>query len=1053
MRILHLSDFHFGHDTFFKTQKILDSIIKALIPFNDNVPIDFVVCTGDLINQGAKDYEAGIDKLFAVFQHNIIQPLLEKLNLPPERFVFCPGNHDVNRLEDSKYEENGLFSLLDSEVAISSLMQDKRCSNSVKRMVAFKKFEKNYYSNIEGIQYQYGFFESNLILNVNGVSVGISLLNSSWRSYDSKTDKGRLLIGKEQIINSLSYIDKCQVKLALSHHDIVWLADFDATEIQKQICKNYDMFFTGHTHSSHECYQIKPEGSTFNVVAPGVLSANIGVSDSIYRNGFSLIDYDLVNAQFNSRLFFQDGVSSFKLDQNHGKDGVWTIDVPIGDDARSKREVMSLVMDIRDNADKSNEHLLSYKTKSYAPKSVSQIFVEPVLSVRNMLDTINDKDTKIESITLKEVLDSDKNYIFFGIKESGKTVLLDKLMIDAASRISGCDYIPAIINFKDIHRNTVEVCINNYWQHNYKDVRRILTAEKILLLIDNIDFSDTIRMNVLSEFLSTHRNVRYIGTSLTNRLQDDNLDIYNQPLQNFIRIEIEQFKSKQIRELVAKWINSSSTKSDVQKRVDTIVDAFVHLNLPCTPFAISMFLWILERQESYRPQNNAILIKSYVENVLKDGDVSASREEFDFMNQSTVLSEIAYVMLKEDNVNYAIKSSRLQQTIEDQLHEFRFQKVYDANKIYNDFLRKGIFVVEQDNMIRFRFLCFFEYFLYLRMEKYPEFLKEILQEKKYLKFYNEILFYTGINRGDTQILQQVMEDLEYDYIEINDIVFKKVSNVDDFFNVGSSLLENITPADLMCVLPDKETENANDKQNDHVLQLSQENEEYVIRKKNSNKFNNFARLLLLAMDVLKNCEEYKPDQNHPNATKAYFYQLVLRNSISYVVLFRLIAIEMIKHQDKFSEERIQDLKFIVRMLPALHEELLREHLGTYKLTEIIKEKIDEDARVASSMSEFERFLSVFLYADMRGENYFKTLSEFLKTFKRAYIADASYFKLLSYYYSSKNINDDNKLINLLGDLYIKLNTTESRHINKSAVITSLKNRKRQKDIEDIKSSK
>lgn len=162
---------------------------------------------------------------------------------------------------------------------------------------------------------------------------------------------------------------------------------------------------------------------------------------------------------------------------------------------------------------------------------------------------------------------------------------------------------------------------------------------------------------------------------------------------------------------------------------------------------------------------------------------------------------------------------------------------------------------------------------------------------------------------------------------------------------------------------------------------------------------------------------------------------------------------MIKHQDKFSEERIQDLKFIVRMLPALHEELLREHLGTYKLTEIIKEKIDEDARVASSMSEFERFLSVFLYADMRGENYFKTLSEFLKTFKRAYIADASYFKLLSYYYSSKNINDDNKLINLLGDLYIKLNTTESRHINKSAVITSLKSRKRQKDIEDIKSSK
>ena len=1053
MRILHLSDIHFEQKSFLQTQRMLDHIINVLAPFHENCPIDLVVCTGDLINKGAVDYKDGIDALFDVFRYNFIEPLMTKLNLTLERFVFCPGNHDVNRSVDSKYQETGLFSLLKSENDISELMNDETCINSVRRMIAFKNFEKRYYSSIEGVMYKYGFFESSLMVNINGVLVGISLLNSAWRSWNSDADKGRLLIGREQVINSLSFINKSQVKLALSHHDIVWLADFDSTEIQKYICKNYDMFFTGHTHSSNECYQIKPEGSTFNIVAPGVLSANIGVEKDEYTNGFSLIDYDLVNAQFRSRLFFQDGLSSFTLDNNHGENGIWTVDVPMGENAKSKREIVSIIMDIRDNAEKFNEHLLSYKTKSYAPKSISKIFVEPVLSVRNVLDTTkeSDKDANIESIRLNDILESENNYIFFGIKESGKTLILDKLMIDASFRVNGCEYVPAIINFKDIHKN-IETCINYYWQHDYKKVCRVLDTEKILLLIDNIDFSDTTRLNILNQFLLEHKNIRYIGTSLTTRMQDDNLDVYSQPLQNFIRVEIEQFKSKQIRELISKWIDSSCSKSEVQKRVDTIVDAFVHLNLPRTPFAISMFLWILERQENYKPQNNAILIKSYIENILKDGDVFAAREEFDYINQSTVLSEIAYVMLKENNVNYAIKSSMVQKQIEDKLQEFRFQKVYSANKIFNDFLQKGIFLLEQDNMIRFRFLCFFEYFLYLRMEKYPDFLDEILQDENYLKFYNEILYYTGINRGDTRIIRKVMEDLEYDYIEINNIVFQSVDNVDEFFNVGSSLLQKITPDDLMCVLPDKETTNANDAKNDKVLQLNND-EEFVIKKKNSNKFNNFARLLLLAMDVLKNCEEFKPDSMCPEMTKAYYYQLVLRNSISYAVLYRLIAIEMINHQDKFPEERIQDLKFILRLLPVLHEELLKGHLGTYKLAEVIKEKIDEDNRILPMPSEFERFLSVFLYADIKGNDCFNVIHNFLKTFKRAYIADASYFKLLSYYYSSKNTKDDNKLINLLGDLYIKLNATEKKRINKGIVITSLKSKKKQKDIEENKEKK
>lgn len=157
MRILHLSDIHLDSRDFIKSQKIFDKIINAILPLHNDEPIDVIVCTGDLINQGGKDYKGKIEDLFEIFQNIIIKPLLDKLNLPKERFVFCLGNHDVNRPADSLISERGLRTL-ETEEEITQLIQSDKCSDDVKRMIAFKDFEKRYYSSIDGLEYKYGFF-------------------------------------------------------------------------------------------------------------------------------------------------------------------------------------------------------------------------------------------------------------------------------------------------------------------------------------------------------------------------------------------------------------------------------------------------------------------------------------------------------------------------------------------------------------------------------------------------------------------------------------------------------------------------------------------------------------------------------------------------------------------------------------------------------------------------------------------------------------------------------------------------------------------------------
>ena len=93
---------------------------------------------------------------------------------------------------------------------------------------------------------------------------------------------------------------------------------------------------------------------------------------------------------------------------------------------------------------------------------------------------------------------------------------------------------------------------------------------------------------------------------------------------------------------------------------------------------------------------------------------------------------------------------------------------------------------------------------------------------------------------------------------------------------------------------------------------------------------------------------------------------------------------MIKHSSHYSQQRIEDLKFCLRILPVLHQTLISEHMGTYKLTEVIKEKLDEDYQ-NDNISEMEIFLSTFLYIDLKGEKYTEALNRFISYFNKAYL--------------------------------------------------------------------
>lgn len=1044
MRILHFSDFHLDKTpiNISKSQKLLDNMIQSIMPYHKERHIDMIIFTGDMVNMGGKSFD-NIQQGFQTFKNLIIVPLVNALNLGKERFIFCPGNHDVDRMQDNKFAESGLTEQLNSSQSLDEFYEDPKSFEVMKRILDFKNFEKQYYGESPNLYYQHSNFQSNFKFNIDDKSIGITSLNTAWRCWDSNTDKGKILMCYRQISDSESYIKDCDIKIALSHHSYTWMNNFEILQLEKYITQDYDMYFCGHTHSSNAEYCIKPEGKTFKLVAPGIMTANNLEKNPQYKNGFSIIDYDLDNAFVETMLFFQNDVLQFIQNKNHGKNGVWHIDIPLGEEQQQRKKIQEVIIGIKEEIEYLNKHLLSYNTDTKAPKTFNEIFVTPKLTIKKSTDKEKSENQEFEEedISIDDIIKSNDNFIIFGIKESGKTILLDKLLLEVLNKNNGTEMLPAVIQFKDI-RDDIESCIRNYWHQKRTSSVQLIEQCKIVLLVDNLDFSDNQRMNSIISFIKRHPNSRLIATCLETQKNDLILDAYSCSDIDYQRVEINEFNSKQIKTLAQNWIVENNNSETKAKKIELLINAFSSIDLPRTPFAVSMFLWILERQQSYRPQNNSILIKQFLESLLQSNETKgAPREQFDYINKSSLLGILAKEMLDEGNQNYSLPSSKVLEIIEKHMEELKFS-FYSARKEMNNFLDLGILTEDDKSRITFRFSCFFEYYLFVFMEQNEDFKKYVLSPDVFTKFSNEIIYYTGIHRNEKDILKMIVDTLEYNYIDINEIVFKKIKSVDDFFNVDKSLIENLSANDLIQVLPDKQTEVEKEAESDAKLNRQKGSQKQgIIEKKDSNKFSDYAKLLLLSMNVLKNLEEIKED-----GVKKAYYTTILRNSISYMVLFKLICEEMINHSSHYSQQRIEDLKFFLRLLPVLHETLISEHMGTYKLTGVIKEKLYDDYKT-DGISEMEIFLSTFLYVDLKGENYTEILNKFIAYFRKAYIADACFFKISSYYYTSNDGRLDSILLNALSDMYIRIHQSKksNKRLDKGKVMQMLiSNKKRNK---------
>jgi hypothetical protein len=1035
IRILHISDLHLEKEELSNPKRnIIDALIEDIGNFiNDNTIFIF---TGDLVDKGGIGF-SDRDLAFNNFENLFITPILTKYETLKGKVFLVPGNHDIFRDKIDGITEQGLkASLVDSIETNNFIEQNRSSYKHLERLEDYKKWEKDFYAKYNP-DANVSNFENTFKLEIKENTVGITCLNSSWLCKDD-SDKNNLLLGKNQIENSLKEIQSCQIKLAVMHHPLEFFKDFDKEESQNLLYSQYDALFTGHVHKLSSSYTQDLFGNIFISIA----NSSIGdhPKEREYVNGYTIVDlYPNEKIEVHYRKYIE-VKNCFVPNTDMGiESGKTTFYIPKKEEFLQFEKNKRILDSIKNRFfEKLNDDIIISSSNTNVECSIDNLFIEPRI-LNNPQDNLSEKDTKEYSI--ESILSSSENFLIYGAKEAGKTLLLDKMFIESVEKFNRYNKIPILVKFNDFKKRKIQQVIREFLSVSSNEIDNFLSENQIILFIDDILFSTTPQNQIesLIELIEKYPKLQIVGTAnllLENHIPIDSFDYHK--IFKFNISFIQSFGSKEIKQLIQKWY--ANKEVDLQENMQKLIKSFTDFGLPRTPLSVTLFLWIFEKQEK-KPINNSVLVELFIENLLEKTNIeNVYSDTFDFTNKKRLLSFTAYHMYEKGDAdaNYAISYADLVKYFETYLKSRLPGK---PQKILDDFIKRGIFSEEGNNTIRFKSAFFFHYFLALHFDYSPEFKQFVFEGDNYLNFTDEITYYTGLKRDDTEILKFTQQKLNEIFGMFNEDVMNNYEKVD-------KVLESKRDNTITFQIDDKKAQTKlTEKQIEEIYDtsLSSIPVSKTIEKKELNKKTSdyqIDKVLKLASNVLKNSEDVDDFE-----LKKKSYSNILTSSISFLMQYRDY---LISYYIKYKKEpnhfpKNVDFHLFIKIIPMIHQVVIYDWLGTQKLRPVIVDKIEKD-KESLNISDYERFLSVFIYGDIKGSDYPIYIEDFIKKIRYNYLKDLSYLKIMSYFHLRKNDSMlDEKYIRIMADIKQKLGHLDVS--KKSKFMQNLKDDKKKNNLD------
>ncbi|MEF3353135.1 metallophosphoesterase [Paenibacillus sp. GYB006] len=990
--ILHLSDLHYD----INNSKDIDIVLAALKEDikKQGLKFNYIFFNGDLVNKGndLESYELAVEKF--------IKPLLEITGLTVNEFFVVPGNHEVDRGAINQFVDGNLTEKFsDRDILNSFIDKIEEQQQLLVRLNKYHNFVRDIHKE-NSYLYNRNPLSTTYVFDHHEIKIGLACLNSAWGAYGGDEDFGKILLGERQVDNAIDELKHCDYKIAMIHHPIEWLKDFDRESVYDRLIAGFNLVLTGHIHSQNYREIAFDNHNTIFLKCASIFQGRT-------INGYSILKLNFTSNELEVlfREYFDGGRRVFGKAERVAEEGKMVFPLEKKKSGSFLEKNIQIKKVLKDKAFPDiNNKLLSVASDSMAPKDINDIFVAPILTSRpENSGKANEQIMDDRDIDLEVVLNEKHNVLFIGKKEMGKTTLLNYI----------CNYylkkhdilkIPIIIDFNELPKgkNVFQKAISNFlinYDINDFDVNENLVEGNCILLIDNFNLNNEKNLRKLKDFATTFELNRFILTMKEDILQTmkvkDLPDLGFEYKVNYINA----FRRGQIRQLVKNWFSFKKIDDDVI--LENVMTSIKKIGLPRTPMFVSLMLWILEREANFTPVNEASVIENFIETLLEKLNPDESKyETIGFKIKIDFLTFLAKKMIKGDK--YYIEKCAFEEIYVSYFNKIGLEVDYDLKQTFFD---KGI-LLKVNEFIYFRFTCFLEYFIALEMNEDKALFNYITDESNYLDFANEIIYYTGLNQKTKSydILKLVEKRMLESFEEIDKIV-----DIDKLSSLPvRELLTNFKDDEKVSEKIESMKLSEDEKDiilDDHITT----NDSSGYTKIRSNKIKeDFIYNLMLYSNVLRNCELVEIDFKL-NALKVSVEKYCVLIGLLYKVLYELVAKGIEEGKEIDNDD---DLMYMITIgVPLAMQTIVLKDLGSPKLKVVISRLIDQVE------TDFERLILTCLYGDLRLEGYIAKYQTLFRTTRSSLIKEIIKSKLFYYqtFFTMPRLEQE-QLVNLLSDI-------------------------------------
>jgi len=302
---LHLSDLHFGIGDQYDRAIVLNALLEDIreLRANQGLSLDLIFITGDLAYSGKKaEYEIA---------RTFLSELQSVSGVSIERIICVPGNHDIDRSRLTAFMQRSTRLFRDHESVAQVIGSPKELSLFTDRQRPFLDFVGDFFPwGKQAISTEGLYHTHNLI--IGGVRVSVLALNSAWIA-GADEEKGRIIVGERQVREALERIDNPDVVIALMHHPMSYLVDFEVPVIRRLLEQRCDFILHGHVHDLGVVNVVSPDSEVFYFAA-----------GATYVSRRETLSYNAVNLDLDA------GSSQVFLRQySEPRGGVWIADTEL----------------------------------------------------------------------------------------------------------------------------------------------------------------------------------------------------------------------------------------------------------------------------------------------------------------------------------------------------------------------------------------------------------------------------------------------------------------------------------------------------------------------------------------------------------------------------------------------------------------------------------------------------------------------------------------------------------------------------------------------------